>query len=357
MLMSKKNSLLKVFCLFLCFLFTPITKATHYAKVVLLGKIGAGKTTLHRILTPGEFQAFDYIMYLESGDKSFNKFNDLFEKSGIKKGDSESLITSLPFAYGKDYFSTHTENISMEAKLKNKKPYVKYDINENKEKNENYASFVRNTFLDNLNNESRQNYVLSWKSEHKGPSRFYYYIFDTSAESRHEKLIDEFCNNANAIILVVNAQDFTAPNLFSGKITFKESYDFYKLLRKIPKIAPKSKTIIVLTQIDNIKNNDLENQIREFIKSIKTNNEFKDYVFDTHEVMINENDERFEINKRCEGIIQSLYDIFLQGYKKYGDNYFEQSYDKFFARIEETNNGSKLVYLKESEIDIDKHGH
>lgn len=349
MLMSKKNSLLKVFCLFLCFLFTPITKATHYAKVVLLGKIGAGKTTLHRILAPGELQYFDYIMYLQSGDKSFNKFNDICKQT---KFNGESLIASLPFAYGKNYFSIHTENISMEAKLKNKKRLVEAGSGpESKEQNENYASFVRNTFFDNLNNESRQNFVLSWESEHKGPSRFYYYIFDTSAESRHEKLIDEFCNNANAIILVVNAQDFTGPNLFSGKIVFKESDDFYRLLRKIPKIAPKSKTIIVLTQIDKIQNNDLKNQIRGFIKSIKTNNEFKDYVFDMHEVMINEDDDRFEINKRCEGMIQSLYDIFLQGYNKYGDNYFEQSYDKFFARIEETNNGPKLVYLKESEID------
>lgn len=356
MLMSKKNSLLKVFCLFLCFLFTPITKATHYAKVVLLGKIGAGKTTLHRILAPGEeFSAVDLLIGIKSGDKTFNT---LSSNAGFEKGKIESLIASLPFAYGKDYFSIHTENISMEAKLKNKKPYVKYDINENKEKNENYASFVRNTFLDNLNNESRKNFVIDHgKYEHNRPGRFDYYIFDTSAESRHEKLIDEFCNNANAIILVVKAEDFTSPNSFSGKIVFKGSDDFYRLLRKIPKIAPKSKTIIVLTQIDKIQNNDLKNQIREFIKSIKTNNEFKDYVFDTHEVMINGNEERFEINGRCEGIRQSLYDIFLQGYNKYGDNYFEQSYDKFFARIEETNNGPKLVYLKESEIDIDKHGH
>ena len=116
------------------------------------------------------------------------------------------------------------------------------------------------------------------------------YFYDTSAEQFHENAVDEFYNNAHAIFLCVKAEDFIDRK--NGKLYFQESEDFYKLLRKIPKIAPKSKVIIFLTQIENVEgaSNELKNQIKNFIENIKNQDEFKDYVHNSFNFQLDYSD-------------------------------------------------------------------
>lgn len=246
MLMFKKNSLLKVFCLFFCFLFTPITKADDIrcVKVVLLGKIGSGKTTLHTALLS------------ESGFFSHGKGYTL-----------EDILHPV-----------HTTDLSVQTNTNSKNNG--YDLG--KYRDSGFGRFfpiqIHDTYIE-----------FGLISNYK-PVEVRCYIYDTSAEQVHENAVDVFCNNAHAIFLCVKAEDFTDRQ--NGKLYFKESQDFYKLLRKIPKIAPKSKVIIFLTQIENIEgaSNELKGQIKNFIKCIKDKEEFKDYVYSSFNFQLDYSD-------------------------------------------------------------------
>ena len=84
------------------------------------------------------------------------------------------------------------------------------------------------------------------------------YLFDTSAEPKHKESIERFCKNANLIFIVVYALDLVKAldeeskeeseekheNWFSNK--YKEYFE--KLLCNIPRIAPESKVVIILTK-------------------------------------------------------------------------------------------------------------
>lgn len=231
-MLTPKNSLLKIFCLFLCFLFTPIANADRFCvKVVLLGKIGSGKTTLHSLL---------------------------------KCADEATFIDSDKLKPDECMYPKHTINISVQTK-------TVVDTSLNWDNKHEY-----------LNHHKQRFAPYQWRNGcirlGNNGMELDCFIYDTTAESKHESLVDEFCNNAHAIFLCVKAEDFTDRK--NGKLYFKESEDFYKLLRKIPKIAPKSKVIIFLTQIENIEgaSNELKNQIKNFVGNIKKQNEFKDYV-------------------------------------------------------------------------------
>lgn len=232
-MLTPKNSLLKIFCLFLCFLFTPIANADRFCvKVVLLGKIGSGKTTLHSLL---------------------------------KCADGSTFIDSHTLKPDECMYPKHTINISVQTK-------TVVDTDLNFDNNYYFNDDVRvHRFAPH---QFRNGCIRLGDDEMKLDC----FIYDTTAESKHESLVDEFCNNAHVIFLCVKAEDFTYRK--NGKLYFKESEDFYKLLRKIPKIAPKSKVIIFLTQIENIEgaSNELKNQIKNFVGNIKKQNEFKDYV-------------------------------------------------------------------------------
>lgn len=287
MLMFKKNSLLKIFCVFLCFLFTPITKAydEYYAKVVLLGEIGSGKTTLHTLLGCADCKS-DYW----SEKKEVNMFpkhtinisvqtetkNDYRDLNFDNKEDSTNIFGD-PVGY--DRFNPYQSNISC-SDITFFSPQTIEESNQNKQR-------INNLKIELENKESAEekekiqkeiNSLINRGSGSWAFCRIKYLLYDTTAEKIHEKFIDEFCNNAHAIFLCVNAEDFIDRQ--NGKLYFQESEDFYKLLRKIPKIAPKSKVIIFLTQLGNIKNasNELKGQIKNFIENIKNQDEFKDYV-------------------------------------------------------------------------------
>lgn len=243
-MLTFKNSLLKIFCLFLCFLFTPITKADHrrYAKVVLLGKIGSGKTTLHTILQ---------------------------SNSGFvaNQGSLEDILHPV-----------HTTNLSVQTRTS-------------------FKEYGNGVTIDDLGigryhplQLQDLNIDLHFDDNDYNRGQINCYFYDTSAEEFHENTVDEFCNNAHAIFLCVKAEDFIYRQ--NGKLYFQESEDFYKLLRKIPKIAPKSKVIIFLTQIENVEgaSNGLKNQIKNFIENIKNQDGFKDYVHNSFNFQLDYSD-------------------------------------------------------------------
>ena len=84
------------------------------------------------------------------------------------------------------------------------------------------------------------------------------YLNDTSAEPRHQECIEQFCKNAHLIFIVFNALDLAkasdeesreklGKNMKIGVFSNCKEY-FEKLLCNIPRIAPESKVILVVTR-------------------------------------------------------------------------------------------------------------
>jgi len=96
-------------------------------------------------------------------------------------------------------------------------------------------------------------------------------FFDSSAEPKHNKVMDEFCKNANVIIAIVNAQDLVGNEL---KISNSQC-EFEKLLSRVRKNAPNCRVIVVLTKKELIdeKYTDLppafvQNRISNYVQAI-----------------------------------------------------------------------------------------
>lgn len=83
------------------------------------------------------------------------------------------------------------------------------------------------------------------------------YLNDTSAEPRHQECIEQFCKNAHLIFILLDASDLAQALDEESKEESEEKHENYwlsnhkdyfeKLLCNIPRIAPKSKVILVVT--------------------------------------------------------------------------------------------------------------
>lgn len=257
-------------------------------------------------------------------------------------------------------FPKHTVNISVQTKT---------DYDESKLLNYDKDPYAFDNF--DPYSSSQRNYLLNFNIDIpnvKEEAQISYLVYDTTAEEIHEKFIDEFCNNAHAIFLCVNAEDFIDRQ--NGKLYFQESEDFYKLLRKIPKIAPKSKVIIFLTQLGNIKDasNELKDQVKNFIKNIKDKDEFKDYVHSSFDFTLDYSDpdaidafkkshsyDCFVRNKYTKMFIANLYhptddlDININRYNVY--NYFKKGIKGIDNPFEPQLNGLLASLIVEHGID------
>lgn len=87
------------------------------------------------------------------------------------------------------------------------------------------------------------------------------YLNDTSAAPRHQECIEQFCKNAHLIFILLDASDLAQALDEESKEESEEKHENYrlsnhkdyfeKLLCNIPRIAPKSKVILVATGNDS----------------------------------------------------------------------------------------------------------
>lgn len=74
------------------------------------------------------------------------------------------------------------------------------------------------------------------------------YLNDTSAEPKHEEVMNEFCKNAHIIFLVFDAKDLTIRKS-NGDLPSDPQMHFENLIGKLNKISPKCRVIIVPTKM------------------------------------------------------------------------------------------------------------
>ena len=111
---------------------------------------------------------------------------------------------------------------------------VFYNLLTDKLKTVKYTDHTKNTDVTNMEYDI-------------GGRKIQVYFCDTSAEPRHKDVMDRFCDNANIVIAIVNAFDLVNKSgnplwVPAGQMHFEE------LMGRLPKIAPKCRVIVVLTQ-------------------------------------------------------------------------------------------------------------
>lgn len=93
------------------------------------------------------------------------------------------------------------------------------------------------------------------------------FFFDTSAEPRHKKVMDDFCKNADIVIAVVNATKLLLITDNPLLMTPEEEH-FENLLCRIRKIAPKCRVIVVVTQKGKLDNQSSKNRVKLYIDGL-----------------------------------------------------------------------------------------
>ena len=169
------------------------------------------------------------------------------------------------------------------------------------------------------------------------------YLNDTSAEPRHQECIEQFCKNAHLIFIVVNAlrlsDEASETKHENYRLSNHKDY-FEKLLCNIPRIAPASEVVIILTKRDLIAGRNflaapfIKFRIDQYIENWKS--KFSDkFIVATYDLTLKDTTGEEAIKHK-----NNLYKIIAKSLENYGIESLPKKSKGFLGKIFE-----ERVYL------------